>query len=87
VTKAHNKLAFQPETPGDLGVKWYTTGQIAKRLSVSPTTVSKWIDSGRLIGIRLPGSKDRRVHPKALEEFEQRTGFAFARGAGRSKGG
>lgn len=65
---------------GGLEVRWFTTGQIARRLGVAQRTVTKWIDSGRLIGIRLPGSRDRRVHPVALEQFEKENGFDRARG-------
>lgn len=68
------------EDEGQLGVKWFTTGQIATRLGVSARMVTKWIDDGRLVGIRLPGSRDRRVHPSALEQFEREHGFDRARG-------
>jgi len=64
----------------ELGVDWLTTGQVARRLGVSAATVSKWIDSGRLLGLRLPESQARRVHPEALREFCQREGFDRARG-------
>jgi hypothetical protein len=30
--------------------------------------------------MRLPGSRDRRVHPSALEQFERENGFDAARG-------
>jgi excisionase family DNA binding protein len=79
-SKARSNIAGRPSAEGELGVKWLTTGQVAKRLGVSSTTVGKWIDSGRLTGIRLPGSKDRRVHPIALADFERRYGIDRARG-------
>lgn len=79
MTRARNKIG-RVDTEGELGVRWLTTGQVAKRLGVAMQTVSKWIDSGRLLGIRLPGSKDRRVHPSALEAFEREWGFDRARG-------
>lgn len=63
-----------------MNVKWLTTGQVALRLGVSMRTVSKWIDSGVLRGIRIPLSKDRRVHPQALAEFEKLHGYDRARG-------
>ncbi len=63
-----------------MNVKWLTTGQVASRLGVSMRTVSKWIDSGVLRGIRIPLSKDRRVHPQALAEFEKLYGYDRARG-------
>jgi excisionase family DNA binding protein len=65
---------------GALGVRWLTTGDVAKRLGVAMRTVSKWIDEGRLVGIRLPGSRERRVHPSAMEAFEREWGFDRARG-------
>lgn len=37
------------------------TGMISKYLGVAPRTVSRWIDSGAMKGIRLPNSQDRRV--------------------------
>src|SRR5262249_61528897 len=36
--------------------KVFTTGQVAKICKVAPRTVSKWFDSGRLRGYRIPGS-------------------------------
>ena len=60
---------------------WLTTGQVARRLGVSARTVTKYIDSGRLLGFCLPMSKARRVHPEALLEFAKREGFDRARGA------
>lgn len=47
----------------------FTTGQIAKLCKVAPRTVSKWFDSGRLLGYRIPGSNDRRVPRKNLRRF------------------
>lgn len=46
-----------------------TTGQIARLCEVAPRTVSKWIDSGKLKGYRIPGSLDRRVSPLELKNF------------------
>jgi excisionase family DNA binding protein len=50
-------------------MKVYTTGEIAKICGVAPRTVSKWFDSGRLKGYRIPGSKDRRVTVADLDAF------------------
>lgn len=49
--------------------KVYTTGQIAKICSVAARTVTKWFDSGRLKGYRIPGSQDRRIPADMLIEF------------------
>jgi len=51
-----------------------TTGEVAKICNVAPRTVSKWFDTGRLKGYRLPptASKadgDRRVERDSLERF------------------
>lgn len=49
--------------------KVYTTGQISKICHVAPRTVSKWIDTGRIRGYRIPGSNDRRVTQSDLLDF------------------
>jgi excisionase family DNA binding protein len=46
--------------------KVFTTGQVAKICKVAPRTVSKWFDSGRLRGYRIPGSQDRRIPREQL---------------------
>lgn len=52
-----------------LGEDVLTTGQIARLFGHAPRTISKWIDSGRLPGVRLPGSPDRRVYRDELIRF------------------
>ena len=49
--------------------KVFTTGQVAKICNVTTQTVTKWIDSGRLDGYRIPGSKARRVTRENLIQF------------------
>ena len=49
--------------------KVFTTGQVAKICKVAPRTVSKWFDSGRLRGYRIPGSQDRRIPRENLIRF------------------
>lgn len=46
-----------------------TTGEVATICKVAARTVSKWIDTGRLEGYRIPGSRDRRVTREALDRF------------------
>jgi len=46
-----------------------TTGEVAVICKVAPRTVSKWFDSGRLKGYRIPGSKDRRIPLDQLIRF------------------
>ena len=52
-----------------------TTGEVARICKVAPRTVSKWFDSGRLEGYRIPGSKDRRIPRAALLEFMEKHGL------------
>ena len=47
----------------------FTTGQVAKICQVAPRTVSKWFDSGKLRGYRIPGSQDRRIPREQLIRF------------------
>ncbi len=46
-----------------------TTGEVAKICCVAPRTVSKWFDTGRLRGYRIPGSRDRRIPLTQLVRF------------------
>src|SRR5947208_10749573 len=55
--------------------KVFTTGQVAKICKVAPRTVSKWFDSGRLRGYRIPGSKDRRIPREQLIRFLKEHGM------------
>lgn len=52
-----------------------TTGEVASICKVAARTVSKWIDSGRLEGYRIPGSRDRRVTREALQAFIRANGL------------
>lgn len=53
----------------------FTTAQIAKICKVAPRTVSKWFDSGRLRGYRIPGSQDRRIPREHLIRFLKEYGM------------
>jgi hypothetical protein len=53
----------------------FTTGQISKICQVAPRTVSKWFDTGRLRGYRIPGSNDRRVPRENLLVFMKEHGI------------
>ena len=46
-----------------------TTGEVAKICHVAPRTVSKWFDTGKLRGYRIPGSRDRRIPKEHLMAF------------------
>jgi len=56
-------------------MKVFTTGQVAKLCKVAPRTVSKWFDSGRLKGYRIPGSQDRRIPREYLIKFMKEYGI------------
>ena len=47
----------------------FTTGEVAEICGISQQTVIRWIDSGRLKGYRVPGSRFRRVTREALIDF------------------
>ena len=49
--------------------KVFTTGQVAKICNVTTQTVTKWIDTERLPGYRIPGSRARRVTRENLKKF------------------
>ncbi len=49
--------------------KVFTTGQVAKICNVTTQTVTKWIDTERLVGYRIPGSRARRVTRENLQKF------------------
>ncbi len=53
----------------------YTTGDVARICQVAPRTVSKWFDTGRLKGYRIPGSLDRRIPRDGLVEFMRSHGM------------
>lgn len=56
------------------GTVW-STGQIAAMAKCAARTVSKWIDSGKLHGYRIPHSKDRRVTSEDLIAFFRDNGI------------
>lgn len=56
-------------------MKVFTTGQVARICKVAPRTVSKWFDSGRLKGYRIPGSQDRRIPREFLIRFLKEHGM------------
>jgi excisionase family DNA binding protein len=52
-----------------------TTGQVAEICHVAPNTVSKWVDTGRLRGYRIPGSRERRIPRGHLVAFMRAHGL------------
>ena len=53
----------------------FTSDEVAKICNVSPRTVAKWFDSGRLRGYRIPGTQDRRVPRVYLIRFLKEHGL------------
>ena len=52
-----------------------TTGDVARICRVAPRTVSKWFDTGKLRGYRIPGSRDRRIPMPQLVAFMRAHGI------------
>ena len=52
-----------------------TTGDVARICNVAPRTVSKWFDTGKLRGYRIPGSRDRRIPVDQLVKFMRAHGL------------
>lgn len=53
----------------------FTTVECAKICKVSPRTVAKWFDSGRLRGYRIPGTQTRRIPRYYLVQFLKEHGL------------
>nr|WP_231962980.1 helix-turn-helix domain-containing protein [Symmachiella macrocystis] len=69
-------FAYIEQVIGEPAMKTiFTTGQVAKICKVAPRTVSKWFDSGRLRGYRIPGSQDRRIPREHLIRFLKEHGM------------
>jgi excisionase family DNA binding protein len=62
----------------------YTTGEVAQLCNAATRTVGKWIDTGLLVGYRIPGSKDRRVPRENLIAFMRQHGMPLGELAGPS---
>jgi excisionase family DNA binding protein len=69
------KKSRKSKNIGEPAMKVFTTGQVAKICKVAPRTVSKWFDSGRLKGYRIPGSQDRRIPREYLIKFLKEHGM------------
>lgn len=52
-----------------------TTGDVARLCGVAPRTVSKWFDTGKLRGFKIPGSRDRRIPRESLVRFMRAHGI------------
>jgi excisionase family DNA binding protein len=59
-----------PAATGVAGLeRLLTAEEVAERLRVSVFTVRSWLQSGRLRGFKLPGSRSWRVSEADLERF------------------
>jgi excisionase family DNA binding protein len=47
---------------------WLTSGQVARRLHVTPVTVARWANQGRLACRRTPGGH-RRYDPELIDQL------------------
>lgn len=47
---------------------WMSTGEVAAVFGITPSTVIRWIDKGRLVCIRTPGGH-RRVATAGVEQL------------------
>jgi two-component system, OmpR family, response regulator RpaA len=56
----------------------YTTTEVARLCEVCTRTVCKWVDTGLLVGHRIPGSRHRRVRRADLERFAADHGLTLA---------
>lgn len=54
---------------GVSGGRFFSTGQVAVLVGVSPRTVAKWCDTGALEYLRLPDSRERRIPRESLRRF------------------
>lgn len=54
----------------------FTTGQVARVLSVNINTVIKWFDERRLDGFRLPRSNERRIYRESVQRFMREHGIS-----------
>jgi len=52
-----------------------TTHEVSRACEVSPRTVVKWIDTGRLNGFRIPTSRHRRIPRSSMLEFMRQHNF------------
>lgn len=64
-------MIIVPETTQkrSAGKRVLTTGDVARICHVAARTVTKWFDTGKLQGYRIPGSRDRRIPVEQLVAF------------------
>jgi excisionase family DNA binding protein len=65
-------LEGRDEVMNRLEERYYSVNELAERLRVHPATVRRWLLSGELRGVRLPGGW--RVSEEAVREFLEERG-------------
>ena len=53
----------------NIKIQVWTTGQIAKALSLAPSTVKNWVARGLLAAEKVPGSQHQRISRDVLTAF------------------
>jgi excisionase family DNA binding protein len=63
----------------------YSTHEAASLLQVNPSTVSKWVEKGVLVGFKTPGGH-RRIRQQDLIAFIKQHGFPMPSGLETAEG-
>lgn len=50
---------------------FYSCAEVAQKFRVQITTVWSWVRLGKLKAEKLPGTKEYRIYPDDLREFEK----------------
>lgn len=50
---------------------YYTVPEVADMLKINPVTLRRWIASGKVTAIKLPGKKEYRITAAELERITQ----------------
>lgn len=53
----------------------YNVGEVAEMLGVSPSSVRKWTDSGRMACFRFPGSNRRMIPESEVLRYAREAGI------------
>ena len=61
--------SFQADRKEAAVERVYTVGSVAELLNVSPSTVKRWFDSGKLMGYRIPGGQEARIPGEGLSRW------------------
>ena len=70
-----SRLRARMGLPGDSSVRLYRVGQVATMFSVHPNTIRKWVRTGILRSIKLPGSDYNRFTHQELDRLRREMGL------------